>query len=241
MSKSGVLFRGISDDNYLLQSTLERSSLVDADDVLSVYQFLRYIEDIRPTIESLRGLSIDEIHEGSAEEFFNDNRYWYRHYSYLIYLRHHGFPSPLLDWTASPYVAAYFALRSEKRAKDASPYVAIHVFVERPRSGKSWAENEPHIQTLGPRTKAHLRHIRQQSSYTICLQQVSGKHCFVPYSSALTSLKKDPTQDVFWKILIPVSERSKAIAELDLMNVNAYTLFDSDDSLMETLYFRCTP
>jgi hypothetical protein len=30
-------------------------------------------------------------------------------YEYMAYLRHHGFPSPLLDWTRSPYIAAYFA------------------------------------------------------------------------------------------------------------------------------------
>ncbi|WP_054773445.1 FRG domain-containing protein [Methylogaea oryzae] len=30
---------------------------------------------------------------------------------YLIYLRHHGFPSPFLDWSRSLYVAAFFAFQ----------------------------------------------------------------------------------------------------------------------------------
>ena len=45
-------------------------------------------------------------------------------YSYMMYLRHHGFPSPLLDWTYSLYVAAYFAFRTSS----AADRVAIYVF-----------------------------------------------------------------------------------------------------------------
>jgi hypothetical protein len=45
-------------------------------------------------------------------------------------------------------------------------------------------------------------------------------------------------QDLLWKIEIPVTERMKVLCLLDRFNLNAFSLFDSDERLMETLAFR---
>ncbi len=50
---------------------------------------------------------------------------------------------------------------------------------------------------------------------------------------------RQPTeQDLLWKIVIPADERAKVLAHLDEFNLNAYSLFGSEESLMETLAYR---
>jgi hypothetical protein len=48
----------------------------------------------------------------------------------------------------------------------------------------------------------------------------------------------DEGQDELWKFTIPSSERHKALTALDRHNVNAFSLFGSEESLMETIALR---
>lgn len=42
-------------------------------------------------------------------------------------------------------------------------------------------------------------------------------------------------QDLLWKFNIPVVERSKILKLLNMMNINAFSLFGTEDSLIETI------
>jgi hypothetical protein len=153
-------------------------------------------------------------------------------YSYMAYLRHHGFPSPLLDWSRTPYVAAYFAFRNAAKAR-----VAIYVYLERPDGHKLWSDDEAQIHTLGPYVKTHRRHFLQQSAYTICLDfQLNRGWNFAPHENVFA--RNDDRQDILLKFTIPATERVKVLKKLDSYNLNGFSLFDSAEALMETMAVR---
>lgn len=112
---SNLLYRGQSDSTWPLQTTLERYS---GDNKYPLSDYYRKISVAKAQIETLTNKSWNIK---TLPEFNN----WLKDvdiimnepmpaYDYMIYLRHHGFPSPLLDWTQSPYIAAFFALDSAK-------------------------------------------------------------------------------------------------------------------------------
>jgi hypothetical protein len=157
-------------------------------------------------------------------------------YDYLAYLRHHGFPSPLLDWSQSPYVAAYFAFAHARPDCD----VAIYTYSESPHNVKSFASKGPKIITHGGyNLKTHMRHYQQQSAYTICVKenQSSQQWEFVSHDD-IFGLLGNSDQDVLCETVIPGTERMKVLKHLDKFNLNAYSLFGSEEALLETFAFR---
>jgi hypothetical protein len=61
---------------------------------------------------------------------------------------------------------------------------------------------------------------------------------FDSHDSLLNGPDQRSQQDWLWKINIPSSLRATVLRSLDEHNLNAFSLFDSEDSLLEMLWVR---
>ncbi|MEO0964618.1 MAG: FRG domain-containing protein, partial [Planctomycetota bacterium] len=154
------------------------------------------------------------------------------HYEYLVYLRHHGFPSPFLDWSTSPYVTAYFAFEPQSNAERC----AVYLFVKAPDGFEGTRVGLPAIYVQGPFVSTHSRHFAQKSWYTTATQWLEDRHVFVDHEQVYSDRQGE--QDVLVKLTLPRSERIRALSQLEDLNINHYTLFQSEDSLIRTMSIR---
>lgn len=210
------LFRGQSDSGYHLKSTLDRIK-----ENFTLLEYNKIIKIIHKQVETCTGRKWDidtKVSLGLIE---------LPAYEFMAYLRHNGFPSPLVDWTKSPYIAAFFAFRD---ICSKAEYISIFAYRgDLMQSGTNGAS----IWRLGPTIATCPTHYRQQSEYTICVRREEDEVSFSNYEDV-----KWNDEGILIKYKIPTSERQKILRRLDSINITAYSLFNSEPSLMETMALR---
>ena len=236
-SPSPLLFRGQGNSKWDLTTTLERSGFPG----MLFGDYYHLISKIGAEIKSFTGLEVPERDSDVVKSFQNQELLTLPGfppvplYQYMIYLRHHGFPSPLLDWSRSPFVAAFFAFRDTHADVETR---SIYAYCEMPHGTKGGAVGGPTIKAIGPYVPGDRRHFRQQSDYTICgrFDTTSNGWRFEPHQTVFEARR--PNQDVLWRFDFASSEREKVLSMLDEYNLNGFSLFDSDETLLEMLWLR---
>ncbi len=232
---SRPLFRGQANACWHLETTLER----EVGEQFPICEYYKKIRNIRNKVSAFTQSEwvCPETHQEittAINDFASGPDAAPPAVDYLAYLRHHGFPSPLLDWSTSPFVAAFFAFRHIHAAcKSATPRVAVYQYIEYNGHGKGRNPLGPKIISIGPNIKTHPRHFLQQSQYTICIKKEPTDWLFWQHKDVLK--ENEPDQDVLRKLTIPTSERVTALTDLRKYNVTAHSLFASEDSLAEAL------
>jgi len=157
-SGNNLIYRGQRDSSWRLISTLRRTPLIN-----SIAEHKKYLTEFIPAVKNrIMAWDSRRIWDLSKSEDAAE---------FLAYLQHNGFPTPLLDWTFSPYIAAYFAFESLDHFYPQSDKVAIFSFDQ-----KLWSRiykqvldinhDQEHVSILQPSSFGNHKLSVQQGIFT---------------------------------------------------------------------------
>lgn len=152
--------------------------------------------------------------------------------------QHHGYPTPLLDWSYSPYVAAFFAYRgiSNQKAFEADKNDKVRIFVfDQIQWKNDWTQVQNllvsglHVSIGEFIAIENERMIPQQAASTIT--NIDDIETYI-------KSKEVDNKKYLYVIDLPVKERKKIIQELSHMGITAGSLFPGLDGACEELKER---
>lgn len=212
-SDDAFIYRGQRLASWGLTSTVHRTALVR-----SIPDLKRYTDFMLPRVhdalEAWVGRSWNLADALGLAEF-------------LAFLQHNGFPTPLLDWTSSPYIAAYFAFEAVNHFAPQSENVAIFSFNQHAWSSTfkqiyDVADFTPHVSVLRPRIVGNHKLAVQQGCFTWSNTSDIENHI---------RINETAERKFLTKFELDVRERPKVMRELSLMGVSAIQLMPSVEAV----------
>lgn len=141
--------------------------------------------------------------------------------------QHHGFPTPLLDWTYSPFVAAYFAY-SDARSVEDDPPVRIYAFdkkkfVRQFKQFQTMTLVQPHFSILEALSIGNDRAVPQQG-----LLSLTNLHNIEDY---IFELERGAEARFLYAFDLPRPQKIEVMRNLRLMGITQSTLFPGIESI----------
>lgn len=210
-----VVFRGQPDSNFPLKTMFHRTSR---------RSLTRYNAEDLPLLNKHLGLTVNKTYRLEDSLEFS---------SLMLLGQHHGYPTPLLDWSFSPFVASFFAFRSPHAVGD-SDYSRIYVF-----EYDRWVKEGQKYRSstlVDPRFS-----ITPLDLITTDNPRVLPQQAFVTFSNVtdiegwIMTLQKNKESPFLRAIDIPKVSRAEIMKSLKTMNITAASLFPGLDGLCEAL------
>lgn len=219
-TNSVPLFRGQTNAHWTLKTTLERY----ASTLNSIRRYNDCLLRIQPALAS-SGSQWQQLEADLPEKFSPHHQL--PNYAFMRHVREHGFPSPLLDWSESAYIALFFGYRHAVLEGE----VVIHVCQGESRDGDTNPDSTP-----GPLLTIHGGHFMRQCRYTLAVKKINSEWFYCPHEEALAR-QADRYPGSTLRITMPGYLKFDVLKRLHKMDINAYTLFGTEDGLMEKLAF----
>lgn len=215
-----LIFRGQSSSKDRLNTSFHREHR---------YDLLRYeAEACEQLVQHINAISPRQYDRKNPTDFG----------ALLSLAQHHGFPTPLLDWSKSPYIAAFFAVERRPTVKVNGDDPRIYVF-----DAMMWQRDTTQAAHLAdPRpvithrefvASNNPRHLPQQSVHTYT--NIEDMEAWIRL------VEKEKNKQYLTIIDIPRSEREFAMRDLAYMGVTAATLFPGLDGVCRSLKERFFP
>jgi len=207
------VFRGHAVNKWTLKSTLDRT-LPDAATAKQVAKArAAHLQSFKYAARGRRGPAPTALQ--------HENDWW-------ALGQHHGLATPLLDWSESPYVAAYFAFCDADEEHEASDTRVVFALqrgtIERKcremaRSAEAGGKREAPLTFIRPMSDDNQRLITQRGLFTRAPDNFTVEEWVTKVFKGSSDGAK------LLRIDIPSAQRPTAMKSLNRMNINHLSLF----------------